>query len=104
MNKIRLLNSERISQLIFRLKVFVNQRSLLIFFVGLRIKDSALKELYSYTDFEFNLYNNLATLRIDNKSVDLNYSILLAESSSGQNFSRTTDNIRYSEIELFFLQ
>jgi len=103
-NETRLLDSERISQLTSRLKAPVNQRSLLVFFVGLRIKDSALKKLYPHIYFGSNLCNDLATLRLDNKSADLDYPILLAESSSGQNFSRTTDNIRYSETELFFLQ
>jgi hypothetical protein len=103
-NETRLLDPGRMSQLTSRLRAPANQRPLLVFFVGLRTKDSALKELYPHTDFGPNLCNNLATLRIDNESADLDHPILLAESSPGQNFSRATDDTRCSGAESFPLQ
>ena len=101
---LRLLDSNRMSQLIRELKNSSNQRSSSLLFVKRQVKNLALWELFLDNNFKKHFCDDVTVLRIDNASTYFDHSIFFAKSSSSQAILLTIENSRVCEIELFLIQ
>ncbi len=103
-NDLRLLDPNRMSQLIRKLKNLSNQRPSSLLFVGRQAKNLALRELFLDNNFKKHFCDDVTTLRIDNASTYFDHSIFFAKSSPSQAIPLAVEDSHVCETKSFLIQ
>ena len=96
--KLVLINSDRMIRIMRKLTNSVSQQSSILLFIDWKAKNLALRELF-LKQIKKDSYDDIVTLRVDNRSFYFDYSVLFVESDSSVMISLIVNNIFCHEIE-----
>ncbi len=96
--KLALINSGRMIRIMRKLTNSVSQQSSILLFIGRKAKNLVLRELF-LKQIKKDSHNDIITLRVDNRSLYFDHSVLFVESDSSVMISSVVNNIFCHEIE-----
>ncbi len=96
--KLVLINSDCMIRIMRELTNSVSQQSSILLFIDWKAKNLALRELF-LKQIKKDSYDDIVTLRVDNRSLYFDYSVLFVESDSSVMISLIVNNIFCHEIE-----
>lgn len=96
--KLALINSGGIIRIMRELTNSVSQQSFILLFIGWKAKNLALRELF-LKQIKKDSHDDIVTLRVDNRSLYFDHSVLFVESDSSVMISSMMNNIFCHEIE-----
>ncbi len=96
--KLALINSDHMIRIVKKLTNSVSQQSSILLFIDRKAKNLALRELFP-KQIKKDSHNDIITLRVDNRSLYFDHSVLFVESDSSVTISSIVNNIFCHEIE-----
>ena len=96
--KLALINSDHMIRIVKKLTNSVSQQSSILLFIDRKAKNLALRELFP-KQIKKDSHDDIITLRVDNRSLYFDHSVLFVESDSSVTISSIVNNIFCHEIE-----
>jgi len=96
--ELALINSGRMIRIVGKLTNSVSQQPSILLFIGRKAKNLALRELFP-KQIKKDSHDDIVTLRVDNRSLYFDHSVLFAESDPSVTISSIVNNIFCHETE-----